>query len=183
MEVLKWIGIVLVVGLALFGALALLGVIIEGIERLIARRGRDESEWSIDDDDFEADDVRSAAAQLEAEHDWWNMSLEGLESLPTFQLGAAALSNPETEVDEVVSLSRDADGWVASMALAALAVLALIVLANIVTLAKYRATLFPVERIEGWEAPGVSSFAVIQGSGSSRSRWIWPSLSCAFPFT
>lgn len=49
------------------------------------------------------------------------MSLEGLESLPTFQLGASALSNPETEVDEVVSLSRDADGWVASMALAALA--------------------------------------------------------------
>jgi len=120
-EVLKWIGIVLVAGLALLGALVLLGVVIEGIERLIARRDRDESEWGLDDDDFEADDVRSAAAQLEAEHDWWNMSLEGLESLPTFQLGAAALSNPETEVDEVVSLSRDADGWVASMALAALA--------------------------------------------------------------
>ena len=50
MEVLKWTGIVLVVGLALFGALALLGVIIEGVELLLARRRSDV--WDFDEDDF-----------------------------------------------------------------------------------------------------------------------------------
>lgn len=119
MEVLKWTGIVLLVGLALFGALALLGVIVEGVELLLARRRSDE--WDFDEDDFAPDDVRAAAMQLEAEHEWWNMSLEGLEALPTFQSAVSALADPDADSEEVVGLSRDSDGWVASMALAALA--------------------------------------------------------------
>ena len=49
------------------------------------------------------------------------MSLEALEAEPAFQLAVSALADADTDVAEVVTLSRDADGWVASMALAALA--------------------------------------------------------------
>ena len=49
------------------------------------------------------------------------MTPEGLEGLPEFRRGVDTLVDEDTPIDTVVSLSRDADGWVASMALAALA--------------------------------------------------------------
>ena len=119
MDVLRWIGIVVLVVLAALGALALLGMIWEGVEQLVARR-RGEAEWDVGED-FDADDVRSVAIQLDLEHEWWEMSLEALEALPAFQAAVSGLTGPATDVDEVVVLSRDSDGWVASIALAALA--------------------------------------------------------------
>jgi ATP-dependent Clp protease ATP-binding subunit ClpC len=65
-------------------------------------------------------DVRSFAAQLDREHEWWEMSLETLEAEPLFERGVALLASESTPIGDVVSLSRDRNGWVASMALAAL---------------------------------------------------------------
>ena len=104
--------------LAVIGAI---GVVAAIWEELGPRIRRDKTEELDFDDDFEANDVRSAAAQLELEHTWWEMSLEALEAEPAFQLAVSALADADTDVAEVVTLSRDADGWVASMALAALA--------------------------------------------------------------
>ncbi len=113
-----------VIMLAIIGAIVIVAAMWEGL----APRFRGEKDDDEDDvlsflDGEESDelDARSAAAQLEAEHDWWSMSLEGLEVLPAFQLGVSALAGPDTDVDDVVTLSRDSDGWVAAMALAALA--------------------------------------------------------------
>ena len=81
----------------------------------------DKDDEDVDFDDLDdAGDVRSTAAQLELEHDWWNMTIEALEALPAFADAVATLADQETDVDEIVALSRDANGWVAAMALAAL---------------------------------------------------------------
>ncbi len=104
--------------LAVIGAIGVVAAIWEELGPRIRREKTED--WDFDDD-FEADDVRSAAAQLELEHTWWEMSLEALEAEPAFQLAVSALADADTDVAEVVTLSRDADGWVASMALAALA--------------------------------------------------------------
>jgi ATP-dependent Clp protease ATP-binding subunit ClpC len=105
--------------LALIGLLVVVGIAWEGIAWVVrGRRGEDEIEW-FEDDGLDPSLVRTAAAELELEHDWWNMTLEGVEALPQFQQGVLALA-ADPDVDEVVTLSRDADGWVASMALAAL---------------------------------------------------------------
>jgi hypothetical protein len=111
--VIQWV----VITLAVIGAF---GVVAAVWEDLAPRLRREKDEWDVDED-FESDDVRSAAAQLESENEWWEMSLEGLEAQPAFQMSVSALADPDTDVTEVVSLSRDSDGWVASMALAALA--------------------------------------------------------------
>ena len=104
--------------LAVIGAIGVVAAIWEELGPRIRREKTED--WDFDDD-FEANDVRSAAAQLELEHTWWEMSLEALEAEPAFQLAVSALADADTDVAEVVTLSRDADGWVASMALAALA--------------------------------------------------------------
>jgi ATP-dependent Clp protease ATP-binding subunit ClpC len=114
----------LVISLALIGAFVVLYVIWETVKEW--REGRELA--SRDDDDSESEDhepasavARSAAAELESEHDWWNMTPETLEGLPEFRRAVRALADEGTPVSMVVPLSRDADGWVASMALAALA--------------------------------------------------------------
>ena len=107
-----------VIILAVIGAIGVVAAIWEEVGPRIRREKTEELDF---DDDFEANDVRSAAAQLELEHTWWEMSLEALEAEPAFQLAVSALADADTDVDEVVTLSRDADGWVASMGLAALA--------------------------------------------------------------
>ena len=115
MEILKWIGIALVVGLALFGLLVLVGFVLLLFDR-------DDEDFDLGDlGDLDEGDVRTLAAQLELEHDWWNMTVEALEALPAFAEAVATLADVETDADEVVTLSRDANGWVAAMALAALA--------------------------------------------------------------
>jgi ATP-dependent Clp protease ATP-binding subunit ClpC len=86
----------------------------------VRRLRGDENDWD-DDEEAGAGSARSQALLLELEHDWWNMTLEGLEALPSFQNAVSALADDDADIDEVVALSRDADGWVASMALAALA--------------------------------------------------------------
>ncbi len=110
---IQWV----VITLAVIGAFGIAAAI---WEELAPRLRRKKDDWAFDED-FDADDVRSAAAQLEAENEWWEMSLEGLEAQPAFLIAVSALADPDIDVDEVVSLSRDSDGWVASMALAALA--------------------------------------------------------------
>jgi ATP-dependent Clp protease ATP-binding subunit ClpC len=116
-EILKWIVIVLVVVLTLLGALVIVGVIVEAIEG-IREDGDDDTSW--DDDASGVDAARQAAAQLDLEHDWWNMDPVTLEGDDTFQLAVSALADPDTPVDAVTALTRNADGWIASMALAAL---------------------------------------------------------------
>jgi hypothetical protein len=118
MEVLRWIGGIVLVLLAALGGLALIGIVWEAIA---SYRGGSADDLDFDLDELDADDIRSVAMQLEMEHEWWNMSLEGLEALPEFQAAASQLADPDTPVEEVVALSRDSDGWIASMALAALA--------------------------------------------------------------
>jgi ATP-dependent Clp protease ATP-binding subunit ClpC len=115
-EVLKWIGIVSVLALAALGVLLVMALVAEGIERL---RGGENGD--LDLDALDADDVQAVAVGLDLEHDWWDMSLEALEALPEFQTAVSTLTDADTDVDGVVALSRDSDGWVASMALAALA--------------------------------------------------------------
>ena len=112
--VIQWV----VITLAVIGAVGIAAAIWEEIGPRL--RGDEGEEWDFGED-FEAGDVRSAAAELESENEWWGMSLEGLEAEPAFQSAVSALADRDTDVDEVVSLSRDSDGWVASMALAALA--------------------------------------------------------------
>ena len=107
----------IVIILAVIGAIGVVAAIWEELAPRIRRERTGELDF---DADFEANDVRSAAAQLELEHTWWEMSLEALEAEPAFQLAVSALADPDTDVDEVVTLSRDPDGWVASMGLAAL---------------------------------------------------------------
>ncbi len=111
-----WIVVeIAVVLLAAFGLLAIIGIVWATL---------DERREAADDDDLElldGDDVREIASELDEEHNWWNMTPEGLESLPEFRRGVDALVDEDTPIDTIVSLSRDADGWIASMALAALA--------------------------------------------------------------
>ena len=102
--------------------LAVIGAIVVGmaIWEVVGPRVRRDEEWDFDDE-LGSDDVRGAAAELGAELDWWEMSLESLEAQPAFQRAVEALADDDTPVDTVVTLSRDSDGWVASMALAVLA--------------------------------------------------------------
>ena len=81
----------------------------------------DDEDWDPEGQRPASDVARTAAAELESEHDWWNMTPETLETLPEFTNAVDALAHPETPVDMVVPLGRDADGWVAAMAFAALA--------------------------------------------------------------
>ena len=108
-----------VIILAFIGAFGLAAWFWEDV--IAPRRRSHDTEFDFDDEDLVAGDVHSAAALLEAEHSWWDMSLEALEAEPVFQRAVAELATTSTDVDEVVALSRDTNGWVASMALAALA--------------------------------------------------------------
>ena len=117
----------LIVGaLALVGLVVLGGLLWEGIETL---RNREPDGVDLDEllaggaDDEPLDGVEKAQAcaeALEANHDWGWMVPEVLELEPTFQAGVDALADEATPVDAVVELARHPDGWVASMALAAL---------------------------------------------------------------
>jgi ATP-dependent Clp protease ATP-binding subunit ClpC len=111
----EWIGLGVLVVLAVIGFLALAALVI--LWRVV---GEEESGGGVDAEAWNGD-VRSTAAMLDAGHDWWNMTLEGLEALPEYQSAVEELADDETDVEEVVALSRDSNGWVASMALAALA--------------------------------------------------------------
>ena len=122
MEVLKWIGGLVIVLLAALGGIALISLVWEALaSRRRGDDGEDDFEFDFDLDELDTDDIRAVAAQLELVHDWWNMSLETLESLPEFEEAVARLADVDVDVGEVTTLSRDSDGWVASMALAALA--------------------------------------------------------------
>ena len=109
----------MVIILAFIGAFGLAAWFWEDV--IAPRRRSHDTEFDFDDEDLVAGDVHSAAALLEAEHSWWDISLEALEAEPVFQRAVAELATTSTDVDEVVALSRDTNGWVASMALAALA--------------------------------------------------------------
>jgi len=63
------------------------------------------------DHDAELDDlgdvgVRAIAAELDAEHDWWQLSLEGLEQEPGLERAVTTLADDDTSIETVVSLSR-----------------------------------------------------------------------------
>ena len=113
-----------VITLALIGAFFVAYVIWSTVSEW--REGRevddfDDEDWDPEGQRPASDVARTAAAELESEHDWWNMTPETLETLPEFTNAVGALAHPETPVDTVVPLGRDADGWVAAMAFAALA--------------------------------------------------------------
>src|SRR5512145_3564039 len=110
--VIQWI----VITLAVIGAIGVVMAIWEEIGPRIRRDGG----WDFGDE-VGVDDVRDAATKLDAELDWWQMSVEALEAQPAFERTVAALADDDTPVDDVIRLSRDTDGWVAAMALAALA--------------------------------------------------------------
>jgi len=109
----------LVISLAVIGAFFVGYVIWSTVSEW--REGREVGPVEPEDDEPAGAVARSAAAELEDEHNWWDMTPETLETLPEFGRGVAALADERTPVDVVLPLSRDADGWVASMALAALA--------------------------------------------------------------
>ena len=89
-----------VIILAVIGAIGVVAAIWEELGPRIRRETTED--WDFDDD-FEADDVRSAAAQLELEHEWWEISLEALEAEPAFHLAVSALADADTDVAEVVA--------------------------------------------------------------------------------
>ena len=114
----------LLITLAIFGVIFIVAIVWEAI-----------SEWRGKSDEFDfdfekfvagegtspADAARAAGAVLGSEHDWWEMDRGTLESLPEFSDAVELLANEDTPVAGVVELSRDVNGWVASIALAALA--------------------------------------------------------------
>jgi ATP-dependent Clp protease ATP-binding subunit ClpC len=110
--VVQWV----VITLAVIGAIGIAAAIWEEIGPRIRRE-----EGRSFGDELESDDVRGVAAELDSEFDWWEMSIEALEAQPAFEQAVVALAEDDVPVDEVAQLSRDGDGWVASMALAALA--------------------------------------------------------------
>ena len=114
----------LLITLAVIGAITVVALIWAGISEWRGE-GDDEdfdfAKFLEDDDASAAGGARAAAAQLEIEHDWWNMDVGTLESLSEFTEAVELLADEDTPVEEVVALSRDGNGWVASMALAALA--------------------------------------------------------------
>ena len=61
-----------------------------------------------------------AREALDAEGEWWEMTPEALGLEPLFEQAVDALADEDTPVSEVIALARHPDGWVASMALAAL---------------------------------------------------------------
>jgi ATP-dependent Clp protease ATP-binding subunit ClpC len=104
-----------VIVLAGIGALA----VVRAIRRRLGARSLEDRQDELEElDDV---DVRTLAAELDSEHDWWQMSLDVLEQEPAFEYAVATLADDDTPIETVVSFSRDGDGWVASMALAALA--------------------------------------------------------------
>ena len=117
--VVHWV----VITLALIGAAVLLFLGWELLKEWRQGRSDRDDGWegAGDGDGVSAvDRARAAAGALELEHDWWSMTPETLEALPEFEAGVEALMDEAAPIDEVVRLSRDADGWLASMALAAL---------------------------------------------------------------
>ncbi len=117
-RIIDWV----LVTLAVIGAFFLIATIWELVKE--RRGGSEQDGWGSDlefDSESASDVARAAAAGLESELNWWNMTPEGVESQPAFSEGAEALADTQVTVDEVIRLSRDADGWLASMALVALA--------------------------------------------------------------
>ena len=106
---------IVVLLLAAFGALALIGIVWAWVEQ----RRADDDEWGLDDDDDDGG-VRAAVTELMAELDWWDMTPEALEAQPAFRRGVEELADEDTPVESVVQKTRDPSGWLASMALAAL---------------------------------------------------------------
>ena len=115
MEWLTALGGIAVALLAAFGAFGLIAL---ATERLRSRRG---SERVAETDSDPESAARAAAAALDDEHDWWGMTLPELEELASFEQAVERLADADTLVDDVVRLARDHNGWIASMALAALA--------------------------------------------------------------
>ena len=95
MEVL--LGIVVLL-LAAFGALALIGIVWEWVEQ----RRADDGDWTFDDVDDDDGGVRAAVAELMAELDWWDMTPEALEAQPAFRRGVEELADEDTPVESVV---------------------------------------------------------------------------------
>jgi ATP-dependent Clp protease ATP-binding subunit ClpC len=114
---MEWVTALAGIVVALLAAFGVFALIALAVERLRLRRGGD-GVVAADGDAESA--ARAAAAVMDEEHDWWDMTLPELEALPAFQQGVERLADEETPVDDVVRLARDQDGWVASMALAAL---------------------------------------------------------------
>ncbi len=115
-DVLRWI----VIALAAVGALFVAILIWEGIAAVVRRGQEGQSEVDSELGAEGIDAAWEAAAELEAELDWWETSPETLEAQPVFAHAVAALGDDEVSVEQLVALSRDRNGWVASMALAAL---------------------------------------------------------------
>ena len=124
MDAATAIASVIVGVLALLGLLLVLGLVQEtgmaGVRRLV-RRTPDEAP----DFDFGGDGDAVAVAQanaeaLDAEGEWFVMTPQALALEPLFEQAVAALADEDTPVSEVIGLARHPDGWVASMALAAL---------------------------------------------------------------
>ena len=113
-DVVRVVVVVLVLGLAGLGALALFRFAIDAI----GSRGHDHA---LDlGDELEVDAVRIAATELDDDLDWFSVGFDAAEAHPAFERGVHVLADEEIPVEDVVALSRDPNGWVASMALAAL---------------------------------------------------------------
>jgi len=115
--------------LALLGLLLVLGLVQEtgmaGLRRLVHRTPDVEPGVDVPGgDDAGGDDAvalaRANAEALEVERDWFMVTPESLVHEPLFDEAVAALADDETPVSDVIGLSRQPDGWAASMALAAL---------------------------------------------------------------
>ena len=116
----------LIVGaLALVGLLAVVGGLWELVEWWLHRErtagdpmlGLD---WDADEHGSAVELAHAYAGALEETSEWHWMTPEALEPDPRFQAAVEALAAGDVPVSDVVDLARHPDGWVASMALAAL---------------------------------------------------------------
>ena len=116
----------LIVGaLALVGLLAVVGGLWELVEWWLHRE-RDAGDpmlgldWDADEHGSAVELAHAYAGALEETSEWHWMTPEALEPDPRFQAAVEALAADDVPVSDVVDLARHPDGWVASMALAAL---------------------------------------------------------------
>ena len=91
-----------------------------GLRRLFRRAPAEAPELDFGGEDDAVALAQANAEALDAEGAWFMTTPQALALEPLFEEAVAALADEETPVSDVIDLSRHPDGWMASMALAAL---------------------------------------------------------------
>ena len=91
-----------------------------GLRRLVRRAPDEVTDFDLEGEDDAVSLAQANAEALEAESEWFMTTPQALVLEPLFEQAVAALADDDTPVSDVIGLARHPNGWVASMALAAL---------------------------------------------------------------